>query len=321
MNRVIIALSLALLSQFAFGQNFHAARTGVHLSLPGAGWELDFPAKDFLVEDAKLDPDGNFVSCRAAGNNIIMLCYFEYAPVEGDAAACRDYYMEKSKEAPMKVSGLRAYELGEMAVFEYLVQEYQGKQVNQMNVHAYLSRNGFCAEVHLSRSNYNTEAYDDLTKVLKEVRTSNGIDPAISLQFEFAMMYYTAEKYDSAIVEYEKVLDREKELIKYNKYFWYVAYDNLSKSYIMAGKPDKAIEVCERGLKRDKKYPMFYYTTACAYAEKGDGSLVLDYIRKAYKYKDNILLGAILPNPMENECFQEMLKTDEFREELERTAQ
>lgn len=321
MRNVILSLSLSLLFQFALGQNFHLARNGVHLTLPGAGWGLDFPAKDFLVEEAKLDPNGNFISCRGGGNDIIMLCYFEYAPVEGDAAACRNYYMEKSKEAPMKVSGLRAYELGEMAVFEYLVKEYKGEQVNQMNVHAYLARNGYCAEVHLSRSNYNTKAYDDLIKVLEEVRTSNGIDPAISLQFEFAMMYYVAEKYDSAIVEYEKVLDREKELIKYNKYFWYTAYDNLSNSYIMAGNPDKAIEICERGLKRQKKYPMFYYTIACAYAEKGDESMVLDYIRKAYKYKDNMLLGEILLNPLENESFQEMLKSEGFREELDKIVE
>ncbi|MEW5922847.1 MAG: hypothetical protein AB1746_02555, partial [Candidatus Zixiibacteriota bacterium] len=321
MKKAVILLSLAFLSQIAFGQSFSISRTGVHLSLPGAGWGLDFPAKDFLVEDAKLDPNGNFISCRAAGNDIIMLCYFEHAPIEGEAAACRNYYMEKSKETPMKVSGLRAYELGEMAVFEYLVEEYQGKQVNQMNVHAYLARNGYCAEVHLSRSNYSTDAYDKLMKVLKEVRASYGIDPMISLQFEFAAMYYTADKYDSAIVEYEKVIDREKELIKYNKYFWYVAYDHLSKLYIRVGHPDRAIEICMRGLKRDKKYPMFYYTIACAYANKGDGNLMLDYIRKAYKYKDNMLLGAILPNPLENESFQEMLKIEEFRKEMEKIVQ
>ncbi|NMC44000.1 MAG: hypothetical protein GYA46_08770 [candidate division Zixibacteria bacterium] len=219
MKTVLLSLLLALLSSFAFGQNFHAARTGVHLSLPKAGWGLDFPAEDFLVEDAKLDPNGQYIGCRAGGNNIIMLCYFEHAPVEGDAAACRDYYMEKSKEAPMEVSGLRAYERGEMAVFEYLVTEYRGERVHQMNVHAYLARNGYCAEVHLSRSNYDPEAYDDLMKVLEEVHASNGIGPVIALQFDFAMMYYTSKNYDSAIVEYEKVLAREKELITYNKYF------------------------------------------------------------------------------------------------------
>ncbi|MEW6015507.1 MAG: hypothetical protein AB1690_09300 [Candidatus Zixiibacteriota bacterium] len=321
MKKVFLSLSLALLSQLAFGQYFHAARTGVHLSLPNAGWGLDFPAEDFLVEDAKLDPNGNYVSCRAGGKDIIMLCYFEHAPVEGDAAACRNYYMEKSKEAPMKVTGLRAYELGEMAVFEYLVTQYRGEQVNQMNVHSYLARNGYCAEVHLSRSNYVTAAYDDLMKVLEEVRASNGIDPVISLQFEFAMMYYSSENYDSAIVEYEKVLDREEELKKYNKYFWYIAYNNLSKSYLMAGQPDKAIEICQRGLKRDKKYPMFYYNLACVFAKEGDGSLMLENIRKAYKYKDRMLLGEIIPNPMESETFHEILKIEEVRKELEKIVQ
>lgn len=321
MKRIILSLSLALLSQCAFGQYFHAARTGVHLTLPGAGWGLDFPAKDFLVEDSKLDHGGDFISCRAGGNDIIMLCYFEHSPVEGDAAACRDYYMENSKKAPMKVSGLRAYEFGEMAVFEYLVEEYQSKKVNQMNMHAYLARNGYCAEVHLSRSNYSPEVYDDLMKILKEVRSSNGIDPAISLQFDFAMMYYSAEEYDSAIVEYEKVLDRQDELMKYNKYFWYIAYENLSRSYNMAGYPDKAIEICERGLRRDKKYPMFYYTMACVYAEQGNGSLVLENIHKAYKYEDNMLLGEPLPDPLENESFQEMLKSDKFRKEIEKIVQ
>jgi len=157
-----------------------------------------------------------------------------------------------------------------------------------------------------------------LMEVLEEVRTSNGIDPVISLQFEFAMMYYTSENYDSAIVEYEKVLEREKELIKYNKYFWYIAYDNLSGSYIMAGQPDKAIEICERGLKRDKKYPMFYYTIARAYAEQGNGSLMLEYIRKAYKYKDRMLPGEVIPDPLEGESFQDILKIEEFRKELEK---
>lgn len=318
MKITILSLSLMLLFPIAFGQNFRLARTGVHLTLPNAGWQLDIEARDFLVEDAKLDRDGNYISCRAGGNDIIMLCYFEHAPVEGDAVACRDYYMEKSKEAPMKVSGLRAYELGEIALFEYLVTEYNGKPVNQMNMHAYLARNGYCAEVHLSRSDYTPKAYDDLTKVIEEVRASNGIDPAISLQFEFAIMYYTAEKYDSAIIEYEKVLEREKELKKYNKYFWNIAYDFLAASYRFAGNPDKAIEICQRGLKQDKKYPKFYYTIAGVYAEKGDADSMLDYIRKAYKYKNNTLPGENLPDPLEDASFQEMLKNQEIREALEK---
>jgi tetratricopeptide (TPR) repeat protein len=135
------------------------------------------------------------------------------------------------------------------------------------------------------------------------------------------MMYYSAAKYDSAIVEYEKIRDREKELIKYNKYFWYVAYDNLSDSYIRTNNPDTALEICKRGLKRDKKYPMFYYTMARIYAEKGDKGLMLDNLRKAYKYKENMLLGEPLPNPLENDSFQEMLKVDGVRKEFEKLVQ
>lgn len=321
MKKYIPIIAIILLTQAVYGQTYHFARTGIHLTLPGAGWGLDFPAEDFLVEDSKIAPDGNSVSCRAGGNDIIMLCYFEKSPVEGDAAACRDFYMEKSKEAPMKTSGLRSYENGEMAAFEYLVTEFKGQPVSQMNIHAYLARNGYCAEVHLSRSDYSTDAYEDMIKVLNEVQASNGIDPAVSLQFDFGMLYYSKQDYDSAIVEYEKVLGREKELKMYNKYFWFIAYDHLAMSYGLSGNPDKAIEICERGLKQDKKYPMFYYTMACAYAMKGNTNEALHNLKKAYKYKNNTLPMETLPNPLEDESFKEAMKHEEFRKAVKKLVE
>ncbi|MEZ5357514.1 MAG: hypothetical protein R3F48_01705 [Candidatus Zixiibacteriota bacterium] len=317
MKKVLFLLTIILLCQPVFGQYFHAARTGVHLTLPGAGWGLDFDAKDFLVEDTKAAPDRTSVSCRAGGNDIIMLCYFEYAPVEGNAVACRDYYMEKSKEAPMTVSGLRSYEMGKVAVFEYLVTAYQGNPANQMNIHAYLARNGYCAEVHLSRSNYTTESYEDLVEILNEVRASNEVEPDLLLQLDFATTYYKDGNYDSAIVEYEKLIAREDELKKYNLFFWYIAIDNLAMSYGLNGDPDRAIEICKRGLKQDKKYPMFYYTIACAYAEKNDGKRALENLKKAFKYKDNMLPGEVLPDPFEDESFQELLKDNDFYKGVE----
>ncbi|NMC44001.1 MAG: hypothetical protein GYA46_08775 [candidate division Zixibacteria bacterium] len=89
----------------------------------------------------------------------------------------------------------------------------------------------------------------------------------------------------------------------------------------MAGYPDKAVEICQRGLKGDKKYPVFYYTMACICAQKGDGGPALEYIRQAYKYKDKMLPGESLANPLKHESFKELLKSEEFRQELERIVQ
>ncbi|OGF48130.1 MAG: hypothetical protein A2231_09200 [Candidatus Firestonebacteria bacterium RIFOXYA2_FULL_40_8] len=134
-----------------------------------------------------------------------------------------------------------------------------------------------------------------------------------------ASKYFIGRYYDKAIANYEKaipMLEKETKFEGEDKIKWLIAVDNLGMAYAITGNTIKAIATFEKGIKKDQKYPMFYYNIACTYGEKKDVDKAIKYLKKAYEYKGNMLKGEKLPDPKTDNSFKVFLFDIKFNKFL-----
>lgn len=138
-----------------------------------------------------------------------------------------------------------------------------------------------------------------------------------SMQYlEEGSRYYMARDYKKAIPPYQKAVDMEKKERKLERKFWIVLVDNLTIAYGITGDFKQSIATAEYGISVDPKYPLFYYNIACGYGEQGDEDNAIKYLRDAFKYKDNMLEGERLPDPMTDSSFSKFRNHDKFNKAI-----
>jgi tetratricopeptide (TPR) repeat protein len=130
---------------------------------------------------------------------------------------------------------------------------------------------------------------------------------------EQGSVYYLQHDYKNAIPPYQKALDLEKAGRKLEKKFWIVLVDNLSMSYGITGDIDSSMTVIDYGISVEPTYPLFYYNKACGYGELGDEDNAIKYLRPAFKYKNNMLKGEHLPDPMTDSSFEKFADSENFK--------
>ena len=125
--------------------------------------------------------------------------------------------------------------------------------------------------------------------------------------------YYMEGDYKRAIPPYRKALDLEKKERKLEKKFWIVLVDNLGMAYGITGDIDSSFAVFDYGISVEPTYPLFYYNIACGHGELGDEENAIKYLRLAYKYKDNMIKGERLPDPMNDSSFARFRDSEAFK--------
>jgi tetratricopeptide (TPR) repeat protein len=136
--------------------------------------------------------------------------------------------------------------------------------------------------------------------------------PAAVEYLKAGSTYYLKHDFKNAIDSYSKELDLEKKQSSLPKPFLYVLIDNLGMSYGITGDLEKAKETFEYGLSKDDKYPMFYYNLACTYAEMNDLDNTLMQLKRAFEFRQNMLVGEKFPDPAKDDSFQRFMKNERF---------
>lgn len=124
--------------------------------------------------------------------------------------------------------------------------------------------------------------------------------------------YYLQHDYKGAIGPYQKALDLAKQGANLDKTWLRVLIDNLGMSYGISGNLDKAKETFEYGISKDDEYPLFYYNMACTYGEMDNEEKAIEYLRGAYKRKDNMIEGEHFPEPATDSSFKKFMKSPTF---------
>jgi tetratricopeptide (TPR) repeat protein len=133
-------------------------------------------------------------------------------------------------------------------------------------------------------------------------------------------VFYLKHDFKKAISPYQKALDLEKQERALEKNFWRVLVDNLGMAYGITGDLKRAKEVFEYGLTKDNAYPLFHYNLACTYAEMGDEDKAIEYLKSAFKYKENMIEGEQMPDPASDDSFQRFMKDEKFLRVLREIA-
>lgn len=126
---------------------------------------------------------------------------------------------------------------------------------------------------------------------------------------------YLEKDYKKAIEYYEKCIvffDKQSKIEEKDKDIWLVLVDNLGMAYGISGNLEKSKETFEKGIKKNSKYPMFYYNLACTYGEMKNLDKAIENLKKTYEYKGNMIEGETIPDPKEDSSFKGFLKEEKF---------
>src|SRR2546423_5888263 len=137
-------------------------------------------------------------------------------------------------------------------------------------------------------------------------------DPETRKLLEQGSKFFLDGDYKRAIPPYQKALDREKENRTLGETIWRVMVDNLGMAYGISGDLKKAKDTFEYGLSKDPKYPMFLYNMACTYAEMNDVDKTIDYLKRAFENKENMIRDEHFPDPWTDDSFQRLMSNDRF---------
>jgi hypothetical protein len=105
---------------------------------------------------------------RATGLRLTIV--MEPAAREGDARDCRKHYWRRARRSPIAKTDVLLSERDDMAIVEYMAQEYGGVALRRKNVNAYLARDGIWIAIHLSKNDYRDEDRERFERVLDSVR-------------------------------------------------------------------------------------------------------------------------------------------------------
>lgn len=125
--------------------------------------------------------------------------------------------------------------------------------------------------------------------------------------------FFLRRDYGNAAIYYQQALDSEKQRPQLPHNLWRVLIDNLAMAYGIPGDLKRAQETLEYGLSKDPKYPNFYYTMACVYAEMNDLDRTLSNLKTAFQYGGNLIPGEHMPDPRTDDSFQRFKNDDRFK--------
>lgn len=289
------------------------------LSLPDISWSLEIAVPGFVVEKKEIAPSGEAARFQAVneGSGVVLSGYLEKAVKTGDAKACRDYYWSRAKQSPFKKEQIGMRESGLMAIVEYIVPDYLGKEVRQKNLNAYLAEGDYWMDVHVSKTGYKPGDEDPFLPVLKGIRINRTYVPTASDRFAFGNMYYKQKDYKKAAMQFEKALELEKQKPSLPRTIWLVLVDQLGMSYGISGDLAKSQHLYEWAVTKESEYPMFYYNLACSFAESGKQEDAIKNLRLAFKYKANSIPGEFIPDPRTDSSFEKYLNNPEFKAALD----
>ena len=291
------------------------------LSLPNKNWGVVLDLPGFTLKDVETKPDGRrYMIAENENTKVIVSLFLEQTDPGEHVRSCRESLEHKSKAPPLKIRDVQFSRSGDADVMQYMVPEFQGKQVNQKSIFACQLYDNTYIDLHISKVSYT----DADAPLFAGVLSSMHIDSAQKSSTELmgaASRLYLQHDYKGAITAYSQALELEKANPKLQKSLWYVLIDNLGMSYGITGDLQKAKETFDYGVSKDPTYPLFYYNLACTFAEMGDAANAGTYLKKAFEYKSNTLPGETMPDPRTDDSLKKIMKNKDFRELVEALSQ
>lgn len=312
-NLLFISAWVAVLAT-GFCVKADAATNNLYLATPGSSWSLEIDASGFTLQQKDLSQDGTAARLMAENksNGVILSAFLEKAAGPGDAKACREYYWKDAQKSPFKKDDIEMSEAGSVALVEYLVKEHLGIRVNQKNLNAYLSHNGYWVDVHISMADFKSGDEATLQSIVKSIRFNDSYTPTTIEWATWGSFFMSKKKYAEAVRCDEKAWEAERSQPTLSRQEQVFLLSDLIDAYGNSGNIRKAKEFSELGLQREPAYPKFYYDLACCYAGSGDKVQALANLKAAFQNKSKLFSEDTLPDPTTDSSFSKYSTDPDF---------
>jgi predicted Zn-dependent protease len=330
-----LAAGFALLlgCTFAMAQVPPQAATSpkIEIGFPGEPWILVFDTVGFKININGLQPDGRaYLEATNQSTQVTLSVLLEKVPGKATAEGCKENQKTRlAQKVDYKREKTETRQAVGMAVVEYTVPEFQGVAVQQRNLFACLPKDDAYVDIHISKILFKPQQEELLNTVLNSAhfvdKTSSNLgaeEPsrsgsaagAILDYFREGSRYFIQQNYPASIAPYQKALDAEKQSRTMAKNDWRILVDNLGMAYGITGELNRAEETFNYGLSQDPTYPMFYYNLACVSGERNDMDKTMEFLRKAFSYKANVIPSESMPDPRKDDSFKPFMADQRFRE-------
>ena len=296
--------------------------------MPGKSWSLVVDVPGFAVESQGRKPDGReYLLANNAKSKVVISITLEESPKGADPSTCRDYLHGRAQSlTSFGPTNIKYTEIAQMPVLEYFVPQAQGMPVKQQSFVACTTKDDVFIDIHLSKVQFEASERAAFVEILNAVHFSDRAAPAAeasdsssSKQNSMDLLregsrHFLRQDYRGAIGPYQAALDVEKKEPGLSKNDWRVLVDNLGMAYGITEDLDHSEAVYQYGIGKDPEYPGFFYGLACVFAGRGDIDKTVEYLRKSFSLKSNVIPGESMPDPATDDSFQRFMSNQKFRD-------
>lgn len=298
-----------------------------HLAVKGADWAVALDLESFglaPVEDIDYKKGTSRRLKTGMSDEGLMVSVFieplpkAYAGKIKTSLGCRNLYWESQKKFPIQAKDTRRMAYRGMALLQRDYEDVREDGVfTQRSVRAYLFHPGYCVDLHVSKTNYQTGDAAILNKFLNRVKLVKNYKPgeaeaapASEGDLNGGIMAYMSGDYKNAAEKLGRVVENEKRKRSLSDRMLIPVVDNLGVAYGQLGQFQKSQETLDYGLSLFPSHTPFNYNKACGYAEAGDLDKAITELEKAYA--NNPKLKPYLPNPERDSSFAKYRNEPEF---------
>jgi hypothetical protein len=142
-----------------------------NFKMPKEDWSLEINLDGFEIKKEGFSPDETMFQLSAINEKkqINLSIFIEKTESKGDKEECREFYWNKAKNSPLAKENLKKYETDNLASIEHDTKEYNGQIVNFHSLNAYLAKNGYWIDVHISKAGFTKKDKKTFIKLTESI--------------------------------------------------------------------------------------------------------------------------------------------------------
>jgi tetratricopeptide (TPR) repeat protein len=293
---------------------FPASHRLLTLSLPDKPAAIQLDILHLRIEKNILNHDATERRLYATSGSWVVSANLSPVQAGMNAAGLREQAWDSLNADSYKPDRIRRYELGSVAVVEYMIDKFQGPNVRQKNIAAYLVSGDQKFEIRVSKLLYDPSDDQFLNSILNSMKLLERYRPDSRVEFGYGNFFFTEKNWTRASQHYEQALeyDRMQRKRGLSAGDWRTLVENLGAAYAMGKNLEKAKATFQFGITQDPGYPMFHYKLATVYAELNDLDNALIDLRSAFLYRARGIAAAGIPDPARETSFQRFTDDERF---------
>jgi hypothetical protein len=322
---ILCALAFPILASAQAG----ASPAGNVVTLPGKSWGIQIDLSGFTVNSNGVQQDGRgYLLADNKQTGVTVSATLEKSVPGKSSMNCKEIMESRVADTPqnrameattgIERKNVRIWQTDEKAFLEYLIPVMKGPggailPINQQNRFLCFVHDDVFVDVHVSKADFHPDDEKLLDAAINSVQVREMPTRTSLDYFRQGSFYFVSNDFQKAIPPYANALAAEQKQRTLEKKYWYVLVDNLGMAYGITGDLENARKTFEYGMQTDPDYPLFYFEMADYFGEKGDAKNAMDYLKKAFDRRANLLPGEKFPDPRSDDSFKNLLNNPQFR--------